>query len=92
MAQVLVKLYAVLRERLGRPQLWVEGQTAADAIAAVAQAGGPEAAKILYDGDGVVRNEFVLSLDSEILDRKALGQVPLKAGNVLHIFPPISGG
>jgi len=37
-------------------------------------------------------NEFLLALDSEILDRNALDKVQLKEGNVLHIFPPISGG
>ena len=92
MAQVLVKLYTTLRSRLNKAQLWVEGQTAADAVRRVADAGGPEVAKILYDEDSTVRNEFLLSLDSEILDRKALEKVPLKEGNVLHIFPPISGG
>ena len=92
MARVLVKLYAVLRERLGKPQLWVEAGTAAEALAEVARAGGPEAVKVLYDEEGAVRNEFVLSLDSEILDRGALKTAALKSGSVLHIFPPISGG
>ena len=92
MARVLVKLYATLRSRLNKAQLWAEGETAADVVRRVAEAGGPEAARILYDEDGAVRNEFLLALDSEILDRKALDRVRLKEGNVLHIFPPISGG
>lgn len=92
MAQVLVKLYTTLRNRLNKSQLWTEGQTAADAVRSVAEEGGPEVARILYDDKGVVRNEFLLALDSEILDRKALDRVRLKEGNVLHIFPPISGG
>ena len=46
----------------------------------------------MLDEQGVVRNEFLLTLDSEVLDRKSLGQVELKDDNVLHIFPPISGG
>jgi molybdopterin converting factor small subunit len=92
MARVLVKLYGVLRERLGKPQLWVEARTAAEAAAAVVREGGPEAAKVLYDEAGAVRSVFVLSLDSEILDRGALDEVALQPGGVLHIFPPISGG
>jgi len=90
--RILVKLYTTLKIRLNNGQLWVDGKTAADAVRLVAQAGGPEAAKILTDEQGVVRNEFLLALDSEILDRNSLDQVELKDGNVLHIFPPISGG
>jgi len=92
MPQVLVKLYTTLRLRLNKNQLWVEGLTAADAVRRVTETGGPEVAKLLYDDKGVVRNEFLLALDSEVLDRNALDQVRLKEGNVLHIFPPISGG
>jgi molybdopterin converting factor small subunit len=92
MPQALVKLYTTLRARLGKPQVWVEGATAADLVKGVAALGGEETAKLLFDDNGVVRNEFLLALDSEILDRNALDKVPLKEGNVLHIFPPISGG
>ena len=92
MPKVLVKLYTTLRLRLKKTQLWVEGRTADDLVRRVAEEGGREVAKILFDKDGVVRNEFLLALDSEILDRKALKKVQLKEGNVLHIFPPISGG
>ena len=92
MPRILVKLYTALKIRLNKGQLWVDGKTAGDAVRAVAQAGGPEVAKIMMDEQGVVRNEFLLALDSEILDRKSLDQVELKDGNVLHIFPPISGG
>ena len=93
MAQILIKLYTTLRLRLKKEQLWVEGKTAADALRRVAEQGGPEVAKVLFDPDGrTVRNEFVLALDSDILDRRTLAKVKLKEGMVLHIFPPISGG
>ena len=92
MPQVLVKLYTTLRLRLNKSQVWVEGRTAAELVQRVAELGGGEVAKALFDEKGVVRNEFLLALDSEILDRNALDQVQLKEGNVLHIFPPISGG
>jgi len=90
--QILVKLYTTLRLRLNKNQLWVEGRTAGDAVRAVVQAGGPEVASIMLDEQGAVRNEFLLTLDSEILDRRSLDRVELKDGDVLHIFPPISGG
>ena len=92
MPQVLVKLYTTLRLRLKKNQVWVEGNTAFDLVKRVAELGGDEVAQALFDEKGAVRNEFLLALDSEILDRNALDKVQLKEGNVLHIFPPISGG
>ena len=92
MPRVLVKLYTTLRARLGKSQVWVEGATAADLVQRVAELGGAQTGQLLFDDKGVVRNEFLLALDSEILDRNALDKVQLKEGNVLHIFPPISGG
>ncbi|MBI5623013.1 MAG: MoaD/ThiS family protein [Elusimicrobia bacterium] len=93
MAQILIKLYTTLRLRLKKEQVWVQAQTAAEAVAKVAELGGPETRKVLFDSDGkTVRNEFVLALDSDILDRRRLDAVKLKEGMVLHLFPPISGG
>ena len=92
MPQVLVKLYTTLRLHLNKNQVWVEGKTAAELVKRVAELGGEEVAGMLFDEKGVVRNEFLMALDSEILDRNALDKVQLKEGNVLHIFPPISGG
>ena len=92
MAQILVKLYTTLRQRLNKDQVWVEGETAAEAIRRVAEQGGADLAGMLFDEEGVVRNHFLIALDSEILDRKTLGAVKLAPGSVLHIFPPISGG
>ncbi|MFA6318510.1 MAG: MoaD/ThiS family protein [Elusimicrobiota bacterium] len=93
MAQILIKLYTTLRLRLKKEQVWVDARTAADAVREVAEQGGPETAKTLFEDDGrTVRNEFVLALDSDILDRRNLKAVKLKEGMVLHIFPPISGG
>ncbi|HAH07679.1 MAG TPA: hypothetical protein DCM05_14345 [Elusimicrobia bacterium] len=92
MPQVLVKLYTTLRHRFNKSQLWIEARDADELVLRVVEAGGPGMAQVLLGEDGVVRNEFLLTLDSEILDRKALKKVQLKEGNVLHIFPPISGG
>ena len=92
MAQVLVKLYTTLRQRLDKEQVWVEGTTAAEAVRRVAEQGGAELLPVLFDEEGVVRNHFVIALDSEVLDRKTLDAVKLAEGSVLHIFPPISGG
>ncbi|MBI5242213.1 MAG: MoaD/ThiS family protein [Elusimicrobia bacterium] len=90
--KILVKLYTTLKLRLNKSQLWVEGKTAGDALRGVAQAAGPETMELILDEEGLLRNEFLLTLDSEVLDRRSLDQIELKDGSVLHIFPPISGG
>jgi len=92
MPRVLVKLYTTLKLRLGQSQVWIEGDTAGDLLKGLAKLGGPKVAELLFDETGAVNNHFVLALDSDILDRNALDQAALKEGNVLHIFPPISGG
>ena len=91
-AQVLVKLYTTLKDRLKKPQMWIEARTAADVVRTIAQEGGPEVAALLVDEQGFPKNHFILTLDSEILDRAALDKTELKENSVLHIFPPISGG
>ena len=92
MPQVLVKLYASLKLRLNKSQVWVEARTADEAVRRVAELGGPEVADILFDEKGIVRNHFLLALDSDVLDRNTADKIEIKEGNVLHIFPPISGG
>jgi molybdopterin converting factor small subunit len=92
MPKILVKVYTTLKIRLNKSQLWVEADTAGEAVRRVAEAGGPEIEKLLFDDNGIVRNHFLLALDSEMLDRNAADQVRLKDDNVLHIFPPVSGG
>jgi molybdopterin converting factor small subunit len=92
MARARVQVYAGLRRLLGKPSLWVEARTAAEALSELARAAGPEAQGLLFDEKGALRNEFLPALGAQMLDRNALDRTALEDGSVLHIFPPVSGG
>ena len=92
MAKVLVKVYTTLKERLGTCKLLLEADTAADVIAQVVKAKEPEIAPVLLDEKGIVKNHFVLTLNSKILDHAEVARVKMSDGDIFHIFPPVSGG
>ena len=92
MPRILVKLYTTLKDRLHTPVLAVEADTVEQVIASIVEMKKPETGQLLLDENGLVKNHFVLTLNSEILDHKHTGQAKLKEGDILHIFPPVSGG
>jgi thiamine biosynthesis protein ThiS len=92
MPRILVKLYTTLKDRLNTPVAELEGATVSQVINALVQLKKPDTEQILLDENGLVKSHFVLTLNSQILDHKSIGQVKVKEGDILHIFPPVSGG
>ncbi len=92
MPKILVKLYTTLKDRLNTPKIWLEGNNAQEVLLALKEAKKPDVEDVLFDGQGIVKNHFVLTLNSRILDHKKTAQEPVKDGDVMHIFPPVSGG
>lgn len=66
--------------------------TVGDLIEALCAVKEPEIRKILLDDSGKVRGHFVLTLNSVMLDNAAARAVEISDGDILHIFPPVSGG
>ena len=91
-AKVLVKLYTTLKDRLNLPKMWLEGSNVGEILEALKKAKQPDVEQVLLDEEGIVKNHFVLTLNSQILDHKKVGDAEVRDGDVLHIFPPISGG
>ena len=87
-----IKLYTTLKEKIGASRVEVEADTAAQAIQALRAKHADIVNGTLCDPTGVVRNHFTLTLNSQILDPHKLADVPVKDGDLLHIFPPIAGG
>lgn len=92
MSKVTVMVYTTLREKLGFSRKELEGRTVEELLLKLAAAGGKTVPGILFAENGAVRNHFVLALNSEIVDNGKTKKTKVKAGDVLHVFPPVSGG
>lgn len=92
MAKIIVMVYTTLRERLGVSKAELEGRTVHELLLKLAVSGKTDVSKILFEADGAVRNHFVLTLNSEIVDNRKTKKAKVRAGDILHVFPPISGG
>ncbi len=92
MSKVTVMIYTTLRKRLGISKLELEGRTARDILDRLCDYKKPDVAGLLHDADGNIRQHFVLTLNSEILDNRKTAAAMVKDGDILHIFPPVSGG
>ena len=91
MAEITVVVYARLRKRLGFSRMTVKAVTVSAALKKLC-AGDREAEAELLEPDGSPRKHFVLTLNSEVVCGAAAGETALSEGDILHIFPPVSGG
>ncbi len=91
MPKVTVAVYTTLRDRLGFSRKDFEGKNLQDIINAVCSL-KKEIPGILLEENGRVKNHFVLTLNSQIIDTASLKKTKVKDGDVFHIFPPVSGG
>ncbi|MBI4801397.1 MAG: MoaD/ThiS family protein [Elusimicrobia bacterium] len=92
MAGITVMIYTTLRARLGFSKAELQGKTVHELLLKLAAVKKPDVKNILFDAAGRVKNHFVLTLNSELLDNRKAKTIKVKAGDILHIFPPISGG
>ncbi|MDO8804495.1 MAG: MoaD/ThiS family protein [Elusimicrobiota bacterium] len=92
MAKVTVMIYTTLRKSLGIAKLELRGRTVREVLDRLCDYKKPEVEKLIHDAEGHVRQHFVLTLNSEILDNKKTAAVKVKDGDILHVFPPVSGG
>ena len=92
MAKVTVMIYTTLRKRLGISKLELRGRNVREILDRLCDYKKPEVENLIQDAEGHVRQHFVLTLNSEIIDNKRTASVPVKNGDILHVFPPVSGG
>jgi molybdopterin converting factor small subunit len=85
-------VYTTLKDRLGFSRVELDGGTVKALLSKLAVSGAEDVSKIMFETGGAVRGHFVLTLNSEILDNRKTGRIKVKAGDILHVFPPISGG
>jgi len=91
MANTTVRIYTTLKDRFNASRLTIDAGNVGELLSRLTE-NRPDVRTVLFDEDGLVKNCFVLTLNSEILDHKQVNETTLKEGDVLHIFPPVSGG
>lgn len=90
MARVFLKFYTTLREKLG-----CEVEVSATTVkAAIEKAIGnrDDVRKMLFEKPSKIKGYFVITVNSEIVDNSAISKIKLRDGDIIHIFPPVSGG
>jgi thiamine biosynthesis protein ThiS len=51
-----------------------------------------EIKNILFENKNKIKNYFVITLNSEIIDNSRISRIKLTDGDIINIFPPVSGG
>ena len=92
MAKVTVMIYTTLRKQLGISKLELSGRTVREVLDRLCGREESGVKNLIHDSEGNVRQHFVLTLNSEILDNKKIASVAVRDGDILHVFPPVSGG
>lgn len=91
MARVTVAVYTTLRDKLGFSRKEFKGKNLGEIIKDICSM-KKGIRNILLEEDGRVKNHFVLTLNSEVIDTSKLEKIKVKDGDIFHIFPPVSGG
>jgi MoaD family protein len=91
MAKVKVKMYIVLNRKLAKGDFEFDVETVADALESLAAQYGQPFRDEVYDSK-IVKNNYVLLLNGEPLEREGLDKIKMTDGDVMLLFPPVSGG
>jgi len=91
MPKITVAVYTTLRDKLGFSRKDFEGKNLGEIIKAVCSLKNGMS-NILLENDEKIKNHFVLTLNSRIIDNSSFSKIKVKDGDIFHIFPPVSGG
>ena len=91
MSQIKVQLYSTLREKVGKGKISIDARNIKDALKKLENKFGDKFREELYE-KGRIKSYYILLLNGRVIDVKALSQIKLSPGDVLHILPPVAGG
>jgi len=91
MSQIKVQLYSTLREKVGKGKISIDARNIKDALKKLENKFGDKFREELYE-KGRIKNYYILLLNGRVINVKALSQIKLSPGDVLHIIPPVAGG
>jgi molybdopterin converting factor small subunit len=91
MARVTIKVYTTLKDRLGFSQIDLVAATLKEAVLELCKKNS-DISDILFEDKNMIKSYFVITINSEIIDNSKIGRVKLSDGDIINIFPPVSGG
>lgn len=96
MATVTVRFYTFLQHILGTDSLFLEADNVEEAVRQLEEKFQSRLQEQLQErgipGGAKLRDFCLLVLNGRTVDKQNLGQVELKAGDTLQVFPPAAGG
>ncbi len=93
--QVKVRLYAFLREMLGKREVTIEltsGSSLLDAILKLDELANGKIAEIILENKRRLKKNYVVLVNGRKVDGFEIDSINLEQGDELVIFPPTSGG
>ncbi len=92
MARVIVRLYADLRAATGKNEVEVEASSIKDLIEALVTTFGTDLRESLLDQQGRLEQFYRVYLNKKLVSESEMERTSLKDGDLVQIFPPVSGG
>ena len=91
MGRVKVKLYATLKEIIGKDTVFVEAKTVGEAIDNLIKL-YPELSNVIIGENGELKDDYIYLVNGRNIVFLQEKDTPLKEGDKLTIFPPVGGG
>lgn len=92
MADVMVRMYSILKEEVGTGAVPVTGSNVAEVLEDMKRKFGEKFTKTVCDKEGQVFPYFTLLVNGKVIDHKNPSATSVEDGDTVHIFPPIAGG
>jgi molybdopterin converting factor small subunit len=92
MARITVKLYTTMKGKLVKGRIPAEVSNVAEALDSMERHFGREFRKEVCERDGSIRNDYIVTLNSYLLDRKNPEKTKVSDKDTLYIYPAVSGG
>jgi molybdopterin synthase sulfur carrier subunit len=91
MAKVIIKMYATIREKFKEEQLDIEASTVLEAVRRLVDE-QPILKDEILDENLNLKNDYIYLLNARNVEFLKKGDTPLKDGDKISIFPPVTGG
>ena len=88
---ITVRLYSLLRDRLGEGEVKVEARDVAGAVARLKERFGPRWNDTVEE-DGRVKESYIFLVNGRRIFPDDFRKTILDTEDILHVFPPIAGG